>query len=308
MTSIFIIAAEKLLALMCFFALGFYLSRRKLTADNAPQTLSTLLTTCFCPALTIDAMAANLNLASVRSHADLLLASCILMIVGIPVSRVLSRALAGEDADLRAILQYNLLFTNFGYIGYPMILGIFGEAALARYLLYVVPVNVAINLYGRVAVEGRKLSFRSLLNPLALSTLLGLLIGIAGIRLPRVAADVLSAAGACTGPVSMLLTGMVLSRVDLKGCFLDRKNYLFSALRLVILPLAALGIMRALGVRGEALLFTGCFLCFPFGSNPVVFREALGMDSQKAAGMTLVSYMLSLATFPMIISLFHLSM
>ena len=306
MTSIFMISAEKILALMCFFAMGFMLARKKVLPGNAPQTLSRLLTTIFCPALTLNGMAANLDRATIGANAGLLLTSAAVIAVGTVVSRVLSRRLSHGDEDLRSILHYNLLYSNFGYIGYPMILGIFGEAALSRFLLYAVPISVSVTFYGRLAVEGRtKLSLRFLLEPLSMSMFLGLLIGVLEIPLPGVVSDVLSTAGGCTGPVSMLVSGMVLSRVDLRRCFLDWRNYLFTALRLVVIPLAALAVMLPLGVRGESLLFTGCFLCLPFGSNPIVFREALGMDTQKAAGMTLVSYLFSLATVPVMFALFE---
>lgn len=305
MKEIFFISAEKIIVLMCFFALGFIFAHRKIVSEEAPHTLSKLLTTLFCPALTLNSMATNLNRATLRANAGLLLTSAVVIMVGIGVSRALSRIISGEDQDLRAILNYNLLYSNFGYIGYPLILGIFGDAALARFLLYAVPISISVNLYGRMAVEGGKLSLRSQLNPLSLSTLLGLLIGVAELRLPSVVTDVLSTAGGCTGPVSMLVTGMVLSKVNLRRCFLDWRNYFLSAMRLAILPLAALAVMLALGVRGESMLFTGCFLCLPFGSNPIVFQEALGMDPHKAMGMTVVSYVFSLATVPLMFALFY---
>lgn len=78
---------------------------------------------------------------------------------------------------------------------------------------------------------------------------------VTDIPLPGVAFDVFSTAGTYKGPVSMLVMGMVLRRVDLRRCFLEPKNCLFSALRLVILPLVALAILLALGVRSESLLF-----------------------------------------------------
>ena len=309
MTDVFMISAEKIVSLMCFFALGFMFARKKLLSDDAPRMLSRLLTLLFCPALTLNGMASNLNRATIRANAGLLLTSAAVILVGTVVSRVLSRKLSRGDADLCSILEYNLLYSNFGYIGYPMILGIFGDAALSRFLLYAVPISISVTFYGRLVVEGKtELSLRFLLQPLSLSMFLGLLIGALEIPLPGVVTDVLSSAGGCTGPVSMLVSGMVLSRVDLRRCFRDWRNYLFTALRLVIIPLFALAVMLPLGVRGESLLVTGCFLCLPFGSNPIVFREALGMDTQKAAGMTLVSYLFSLATVPLMFALFEACM
>ncbi len=291
---------------MCFFALGFVIARKKILPDDAPQTLSRLLTTLFCPALTLNGLASNLNRASIRSSAGLMLTGAALVVAAMGVSRVLSRKLSGGDRDLRAILCYNLLYSNYGYIGYPMILGLFGEAALSRFLLFAVPVSISCYTYGRMVVEGgKRLSLKFLLKPLSLAMPLGILIGVAEIRLPGVITDVLSASGSCMGPVSMLVSGMILSRVQPRRCFLDWRNYVFTALRLVILPLVALAVMLPLGVRGEALFFAGCFLCLPFGNNPIVFREAEGMDAQKAAGMTLLSYLFSLVTVPVMFALYR---
>lgn len=306
MAEIFWITAEKILSLLCFFALGFLIARRRILPDDAPQTLSKLLMTLFCPALTLNGLASELNRAAIRDNAGLLLTSALLIAAAIAVSRVLSRMLAGGDRELRAILHYNLLYSNYGYIGYPMILGLFGEAALSRFLLFVVPVSLTCYTYGRMAVEDDgRLTFSFLLKPLSVAMLLGLLIGVLEIPLPGVIADVLSASGSCTGPVSMLVSGMVLSRVDLRACLADRRNYLFALLRLAVLPLFFVLCMLPLGVRGEALFFMGCFLCLPFGNNPIVFREARGMDTQKAAGMTLVSYLFSPVTVPALFALFR---
>lgn len=305
-SDVFLITAEKILMLMCFFAMGYALAKFRLMPDDAPQTLSKLLTLLFCPALTLNSMATNLNRASLRANADLFITGAVVMLVSIVLARPLARTVSRGDEDLRGIMNYNLLFGNYGYIGYPMIQGIFGDAALSRFLLFAVPLNIVCYTYGRMVVEGHKRpSVKFLLTPLSISLGLGLLIGVLEIPLPKVVTDVLSASGDCMGPISMLISGMILSHVSLKGCFTNGWNYLFAALRLVLLPLVAMAVMVPLGVRGEALFFTGCFMCFPFGNNPIVFREALGLDSQKAAGMTLLSYIFSLITVPVMFTLFR---
>lgn len=303
---VFRISAEQIIALMGFFLVGYIFDRKRLVAKEASQTLSKLLTLLFCPALTFNNLATNLNRRALLEHRDLILVGSAAILVSILASRPLSRRLARGDADLEGILDYNLIYGNYGYIGYPMILGVFGEAALSRFLLYAVPLNVVCFTYGRMVVEGHKrVSVKFLLTPLSLSIWLGLLAGCLEIPMPAVVTSFLSASGSCTGPISMLITGMILSRADLGQCLRQPVNYLLAALRLVILPLAALAILYPLGVRGEALFFTGCFLCFPFGTNPIVFREAMGSDAHKAAGMTLVSYLFSLVTVPAMFMLFR---
>ena len=303
---VFRISAEKIIALMGFFLVGYVFDRKKLAAKDAPQTLSRLLTLLFCPALTVNSMAANLNRAAVASQKDLLIVGSAMIAVAILVSRPLSRWIARGDEALKGILYYNLAYSNYGYIGYPMIQGVFGEAALARFIFFALPLSVLCLTYGRMAVEGQKrVSVKFLRSPLTLSIGLGLLIGLLEIPLPQALTSFLTLSGNCTGPVSMLITGMILSRANLRVCLKDPRNYLLAALRLLALPLAALAILYPLGVRGESLFFTGCFMCLPFGTNPIVFREAMGLDAEKAAGMTLVSYIFSILTVPAMFMLFR---
>ena len=291
---------------MGFFLVGYVLEKKHLVAQDATQTLSKLLTLLFCPALTLNNLATNLNRRAIVEHRELLIVGTVMIVVSIILSRPLSKWISRGDEDLEGILDYNLIYGNYGYIGYPMIQGVFGEAALARFLLFAVPLNAVCFTYGRMVVEGRKrVSLQFLLTPLSLSIWIGLLLGILEIPLPRVVTGFLSASGSCTGPISMLITGMMLSRADLGRCLRQPINYLLSALRLLILPLLALAVLYPLGVRGEALFFTGSFMCFPFGNNPIVFREAMGRDAQKAAGMTLVSYLFSLITVPLMFMLFR---
>lgn len=303
---VFRISAEQIIALMGFFLVGYIFERKRLVAKEATQTLSKLLTMLFCPALTLSNLAGNLTRSAIIENRGLLIVGSATILVSILVSRPLSRWIARGDKDLQGILDYNLIYGNYGYIGYPMIQGVFGDAALFRFLLYAIPLNVVCYTYGRMVVEGKKrLSLKFLLTPLSMSIWLGLLIGLLEIPLPTALMGFLSSAGSCTGPISMLITGMILSRVNLGQCLREPRNYLLAVLRLVVLALVAMAILYPLGVRGEELFFTGCFMCFPFGNNPIVFREAMGRDSQKAAGMTLVSYLFSLITIPIMFTLFR---
>ena len=46
-------------------------------------------------------------------------------------------------------------------------------------------------------------------------------------------------------------------------------------------------------------------MCLPFGSNPIVFREAVGLDTRVTVGMTMLSYLFSLVTVPVLFALFR---
>lgn len=203
------------------------------------------------------------------------------------------------------LLCYNLYVSNYGYVGYPLIRGVFGEEALCRFLLFCIPVSITCYTYGRMVLQGeKKISLKFLFSPLTLALVFGVLFGITRIKLPVVVSNVLIASGNCLGPISMLLAGMVLSRCYLKDCLLRPLNYLLSALRLVFIPLVIVFALYLFGLRGEVLLFAGCLHCMPFGTNPIIFRESIGQCSDNAVSTSCLTYIFSLITVPLLFALF----
>ena len=308
MADAFMISAERILTLMCYFAIGYAIARLNVVPVDASKTLSKMLACVICPALSFYNLATNLTRAVLIENAPLILTGLILTLLLIPVTRVLSRKLSSGDESLKEILEYNLLFCNYGYIGIPMVQGVFGDAMLSRYLLYNIPLNAVCYTYGRMVCEGKKkIDFRELTNPLTLAVVFGIAFGVLGIRIPPILSDVLSSTGACMAPISMILAGIVLSRARIGECLKDAGNYLLAGLRLLIIPLCVLGIMYVIRIRGTILLLAGCALCLPFGNNPIIFREAVGLPSEEVAGMTLISYILSLITVPVMFTLYRLA-
>ena len=78
----------------------------------------------------------------------------------------------------------------------------------------------------------------------------------------------------------------------------NKTVYLFTAIRLVILPALAYFVCRGLGLYTllpMALIVT----CMPCGLNPVVFPKLIGQDCRLGAKLILLSSILSCATIPL---------
>ena len=105
-------------------------------------------------------------------------------------------------------------------------------------------------------------------------------------------------------PIAMLLTGMTIARIDLKKTFTNVPVYLASLVRLVALPLAAIGVLTVLKLEYGLALCVVCNLAMPLGLSPVVVPAAYGRDTSDAAGMALISHLLSCVSIPAVFWLF----
>ena len=127
---------------------------------------------------------------------------------------------------------------------------------------------------------------------------IGMIIGLTGIKLPQWTANMVSSLGACMSPVAMLLTGVTISKIQLKKTFKDFRLYLISTIRLVVVPLVFIFIARFIPFTNTVFTCAVCALAMPLGLSPVVVPSAYGKDTSVAAGLTVVSHLLSCITIP----------
>ena len=110
-------------------------------------------------------------------------------------------------------------------------------------------------------------------------------------------------------PIAMLITGITIAGIDLKGTLKRISLYVITIIRLIIYPLVAIGIfflLKPLGIPENYVICTICSLAMPLGLNTIVIPNAYGKDCSTAAGMALVSHLASIATIPLIFMILEL--
>ncbi len=112
-------------------------------------------------------------------------------------------------------------------------------------------------------------------------------------------------------PLSMVVIGLRLAEVDLRGIFKDGYMYLFLALRHLALPLALVGIAKLLVLVGvpmsdECILVAAILAATPAASSATMFAEKYDCDAGYASKLVAVSTILCIATMPLVVMLAQL--
>ena len=183
-------------------------------------------------------------------------------------------------------------------MGYALTGGIFGSIMLQNLMMYVIPVSMYTYSIGYCMLTGTRVTWKRLCNPPMIAMAAGAVVGFFGIDLPSAADLFISKASACMSPISMLMTGMVISEYPIISMLKDRAVYLVTALRLIVLPLAAAFVLRLLGLDG-AVIPAVMFLAMPCGLNTVVFPKLVGEDCSTGASLAFVSSILCCVTIPL---------
>ena len=302
---VFKLTLSQMLELFLFMLVGFALKRKNILKDEAALLLSKLETLVFLPAMIISTFSARCNWENLAGNLDVLLYSIgaiiLTTVLATPVSRLFSR----ESLE-RNCYKYSLIVPNSGYVGNAVILGVLGEDALFKFLIFCIPVNFfvyTIAVRWLMNAGSSKFSFKSLLNPIFLSVIIGMVIGLLELPLPAFLSTSISAAGNCMAPIAMLVTGFVIGEYDLKKLFSVKKVYILSLARLVIIPLLFYAGMKLCGAPAAMITLVVAYMARPLGMNTILLPAASGGDTTAGASMAVISNLLAILTIPLIFML-----
>ena len=295
---------NQVLILLIFVTVGFVLGKSNVAKTEHTKTLSSLLVYVFLSCNIFKTFSSRFTLAYIADNYKLLLTSAAVVCV-LLVAAHFAAKLFSKNKYERCIYEYSLAIPNYGYVGYALAEALFGQTGLIHFMTFALPVSLYIYTLGFAKLTKQGASLKKLCNPTIISTVLGIAAGLSGFAVPDVLSDVINKSSACMAPVSMLLTGIVISGFSLKSMLCNVKSYVLVLLRLVGIPLL-LGCILCLFCEKEVVQTAILFYALPCGLNTVVFARPVDENCQIGAGLAMISTVLSCVTLPLILTIFHI--
>ena len=114
------------------------------------------------------------------------------------------------------------------------------------------------------------------------------------------------------GPIGMLLAGMVIAEVPLKTVFNRKRNYVSTALRLIVYPIFVLFLMKIIcafiGIMDAKQILLTVYLASvtPACATVTSMAQLYDRDASHSSAIYVLSTLLSILTMPLMIGLFEL--
>lgn len=310
--TVFLSTLNQMAFLLLLIIIGYVLTRYGIIPDYGAGLLSKLENFVFIPALVLGTFMENFTLERIDAAGSYLLCGLAVIVITIPIAILFAR-LCSKDSYIQNIYTYGLAFSNFGFMGNAVVAALFPDVFM-EYLIFVLPFWTFIYLWGvpslLIPMDGRKKNLRSslrnLINPMFIAMMVGMVTGITNLPMPSFFTSAVSSLGGCMSPIAMLLTGMTIAKIDLRKAMLNTSIYAVSLIRLLLIPGAAILILPLVNLPYGLALCTVCSLAMPLGLNTIVVPSAYGKDTSVAAGMALISHLLSCVTIPVIFAWFSL--
>lgn len=304
----FIPVLNQTLVFIILIFLGYFLAKCKLVPDGADKALSTLEKNIFLPALVLNSFIQQCTLEKLSASWNLLVLGILFIFVVTPISLFVGKnTLKGKDSQKLA--TYALIFSNFGYMGNAMMYAVF-PAYFLDYIIFTLPLTVWMYVWGIPTLllfddskKSVKARLKTLVNPMLICMVVGIAIGLLSIPMPIFVTNSISALADCMSPLAMILTGMVIAKIDIPQFLRKWRIYVLVAIKLFAYPLVY-ALIFMLIPQGEfitkSVLICGmCYMTMPTGMNPIVIPLSQGKDVSEAAGLALISHVCSVASIPL---------
>ena len=295
-----LVILEQVGVLMLFCAIGYILAKKHILKAEAGGLLSGMLVYIFMPATCFSTCATNCTVDYITRKYPLILVSAGILIAIILLTKAGVRFL-GESSYQRDIYEYSLIIPNTGYIGYPLVLSLYGSEGLLDMLIFGLPLIAYTYTIGYNLLTDRrkeKFSLKKVLTPVTVAMLLGCVVGLSGVKLPGVFTQVVDKSAGCLAPIGTLLMGMSISEFSFRQMLEDKRIWWITAFRLAVIPLAVFAALK-LGRWEFALMPAICSYAMPCGINSIIFPKLIGRECHSGAGLVLVSTLLSIITIPL---------
>jgi predicted permease len=209
--------------------------------------------------------------------------------------------------DKRKVLSYATVFSNCGFMGFPVAESVFGKIGVMYASIYVIVFQIFIWTYGVnlfMGKSGKSQLKAALLNSGNIAVVLGMAIWLLPFELPGAVKDSIVILSQMTTPLSMIVVGATLVDIPLRGLFSGLELWIGTLIRIVVIPAALFGIMRLFGLHGLPIRVAAFLTAMPAAAQLVIFAERYGANAALASRMVFVSTVLSAITVPVFAVLF----
>lgn len=296
---------KTLIILFSIILLGYYVNKKKILDGESNIKLSELVIKVTTPALILSSISNKEDIIIGKSEVITILFLGILMYLLLIVLARVFMYLLGVESKYRGIYQLMLIFSNTGFIGYPLIRSIYGSSSIFPFSIIHIPFNILLFSYGVFLLKkgdtrgGFKI--KEMINPAVISSILSLLIFLLDLKLPSFIIEISSIVGEATIPLSMLLIGSSLALIPIRSIFTDKKIYLLAIIKLIVLPLIIF-YLSSLLIDNEIIIgFLTISVALPIGSSVSILSTQCGIKDNISSIGVFITTTLSIITIPIIL-------
>ncbi|WP_010233121.1 AEC family transporter [Clostridium arbusti] len=300
------IVLKNVVILFVLIFLGYFLGKKEIVHNHCAPDLSNFLVKVTLPATVFCSMIRpfqkSLLSDSVELFVIVIIFHLLCMLIGFAVIKVCK-----IPSVQTGVWIFVCMFSNNGFMGFPLAESIYGNNGLFLMAIANVVSNFLIFSLGVKLLTGGqmvdKLSGRQLFyNNINIAVVFGLVFYFTQWQLPEIILTILKDIGGLTASLSMIVVGLSLSKSKVKEMFQNKKIYLLTSVRLLLVPFITIFITRLIPFGNNSMIQGLLILmsALPAASTVSIITEQYHKDTEAAAQAIFMTTLFSLITIPLV--------
>lgn len=300
--NISLILLKQVSIMFVLISLGYISYKKGIITEQGSKDFGKLLVNVVIPIVVIN----NFCIDRTADNIQALLQSTVISIICMFIALVVSYIFFKKDS----ISNFSSSFSNAGFIGIPLVTATIGKNAIFYISMMIVLINILQWTYGVFIIteDRQNVNFKKIItNPVLISVILGYLIFFLQIPIPSYATNIFNIVGNLNTPLAMIVSGVYLAQSNLKQMITNKKIYIVSIFRLIIIPITTLLIFKfipfgSFELKAAILIAAAC----PVGSNVAIFAQIYNKNYNLAVEEVCITTILCLITLPIVIQIAQL--
>ncbi len=297
---------SQVMVLFLILMVGFVARKLHVLNEAVTRGMSSLLLKLAMPALIIDSLQQTYSVELLRQSAVIVVIAFLVYAALAVVAFIVPKMLRIPQQEL-GVFRFAVLFSNVGFMGYPVVLAVFGQEGLFYAAVYNLPFNLLVFTLGIALLRlsdkaaDYRITWQLFVSPVVVAVVLGFVLFAFSIALPTPILLAVRQIGSITTPLSMIVVGSLLAHIDGSWLLANWRIYVLSALRLVLIPLAVWSGLRLFTSHALLIGVPTLIAAMPAAANTAILADECNANPNFAAQVVFVSTLLSALTIPLIV-------
>ena len=298
MIASFLMVGKQVLILFIVVGAGFVLGKSKLLGEKASVGMTNLVIYVVSPCMMVVAFQRPFDSENFHNFC-----TALVIAVAIHLLNIAAVTLFLRDKRQQA-LRFGTVLSNCGFMAYPLQTALLGTIGVFYGSAYVLVFTVTAWTYGLYLMSGGKgkVSLKPLLlNPGVISVAVASLLYVLRISLPDILYTPVEYLSHLNTPLPMIILGYQLSQANFKIVLRCRTMWVSAAMRLLLLPAAALGLCLLFKPAHDVAIATVAAASTPPAALLSMFAAKFGQDTALSSGVVSLQTLFSVLTIPVIV-------
>ena len=300
----------QMVLLFIIMAIGFVVGKTKLLTPDGNKLLTRIVLFIGLPCTILNSVFENEIDLTIGDTLYFLLMALLTFAIAFAVSIPVIYLLGGDKKN-RGLLNFMSVFSNCGFMGFPVVIAIMGLSSAYYVALFNIPFNVLVFSIGIFMISSGKtgdgavtqFNPKSLINPVLIVALIAIPIALIGFKPPQIIADAIKITGNLTTPGGMLVIGSTLAHMHFKSILSEWRIIPVTLLKLIAIPVVTWFILKNI-ISNEMLLGVLVLVsAMPSAAMASMLAIEYGGNEKTASAGVFLTTLLCGVTVPLLVYL-----